>query len=89
MEVHPCRPKAPKHLYPNSSQKDLQEWFEVEYNHSLSSGLISESDILSSKYNHLDDNDVPPSQLSSFLDRKKRNRDSLLYSAGMQMALIS
>ena len=48
-----------KCLYPNSSQNDLWEWFKAEYNHSLSSGLIS--DILSSKYSHLDDDaDAPP-----------------------------
>ena len=53
--------QAWKHLYPNSSQNNLQEWFKAEYNHSLSSGLIS--DILSSKYSHLDDDaDAPPPQ---------------------------
>ena len=51
--------QAWKHLYPNSSQNNLQECFKAEYNHSLSSSLIS--DILSSKYSHLDDNaDAPP-----------------------------
>ena len=48
--------RARKRLYPNTSQKDLCNWFQAEYNHTLSSGLIS--DILSSKYNHLDD-DLP------------------------------
>ena len=51
--------RARKRLYPNSSQNGLREWFKAEYNHSLSSGLIS--DILSSKYSHLDDDaDAPP-----------------------------
>ena len=53
--------RARKRLYPNASQKDLREWFEVEYNHTLSSGLIS--DILSSKYSHLDDSLPPPRDL--------------------------
>ena len=53
--------RARKRLYPNTSQKELREWFKAEYNHTLSSGLIS--DILSSKYSHLDDDAPPPRDL--------------------------
>ena len=53
--------QAQKHLYPNTSQKELWEWFKAEYNHTLSSGLIS--DILSSKYSHLDDDAPTPQDL--------------------------
>lgn len=53
--------RAHKRLYPNASQKDLCEWFQAEYNHSLSSGLIS--DILSSKYSHLDEDSSFPRDL--------------------------
>lgn len=34
--------RARKRLYPNTSQKELREWFKAEYNHTLSSGLISD-----------------------------------------------
>lgn len=44
--------RARKQLYPNATQKELCEWFQSTYNHTLSSGLIS--DILSTKYNYLD-----------------------------------
>ena len=53
--------QAWKHLYPNASQQSLCEWFGAEYNYILSSGLIS--DILSSKYSHLDDDAPPPQDL--------------------------
>ena len=53
--------RARKRLYPNTSQKELREWFKAEYNHTLSSGLIS--DILSSKYSHLDDDAPTPQDL--------------------------
>ena len=62
--------RARKRLYPNSSQNDLREWFKAEYDHSLSSGLIS--DILSSKYSHLDDDaDAPPPR-----DLKRQRREN-------------
>lgn len=57
--------RAYKKLYPNASQKDLREWFEAKYRHSLSSGSIS--DILSNKYNHLDED-------SSYPRESKRQR---------------
>ena len=49
--------QAWKCLYPNTSLRDLREWFEAEYNHALLSGLIS--DILSSKFSLLDDDLLP------------------------------
>lgn len=50
--------RAYKKLHPYASQKVLREWFEAKYHHSLSSGSIS--DILSNKYNHLDEDSSRP-----------------------------
>ncbi|KAF4253280.1 hypothetical protein CNMCM8812_000028 [Aspergillus fumigatus] len=44
--------RAQKCLHPNVTQKDLRKWFQETYDHTLSSGLIS--DILSRKYDYLD-----------------------------------
>jgi hypothetical protein len=49
--------RARKRLYPNATQKDLREWFKDTYDHTLSSGLIS--DILSRKYDYLDADSLP------------------------------
>ena len=49
--------RAQKQLYPNTTQKELREWFKAKYDHTLSSGLIS--DILSAKYNYLDTGSLP------------------------------
>jgi hypothetical protein len=60
--------RARKRLYPNATQKDLREWFKDTYDHTLSSGLIS--DILSRKYNYLDADSLPSR------DAKRQRREN-------------
>jgi hypothetical protein len=60
--------RARKRLYPNATQKDLREWFQDTYNHTLSSGLIS--DILSRKYDYLDADSLPSR------DAKRQRREN-------------
>lgn len=60
--------RARKRLHPNTTQKELREWFKDTYDHLLSSGLIS--DILSRKYDHLD-SDLPCSR-----DTKRQRREN-------------
>jgi hypothetical protein len=60
--------RARKRLYPNATQKDLREWFKDTYDHTLSSGLIS--DILSRKYDYLDADSLPSR------DAKRQRREN-------------
>ncbi|KAF4227133.1 hypothetical protein CNMCM8980_007764 [Aspergillus fumigatiaffinis] len=60
--------RAQKRLHPNATQKDLRKWFQETYDHTLSSGLIS--DILSRKYDYLDADSLPTR------DAKRQRREN-------------
>jgi hypothetical protein len=60
--------RAQKRIHPNATQKDLRKWFQETYDHTLSSGLIS--DILSRKYDYLDADSLPTR------DAKRQRREN-------------
>ena len=65
--------RAHKRLYPSATQKQLCEWFKATYDHTLSSGLIS--DILSPKYSHLDTDSLPSRDSRDSRDSKRQRRE--------------